>query len=427
MRMRALRVGLHSHSNRLLVSMAGLVFLTALIMSLIALNLSRVRLAEQREIQLEVTKSAVNSLLLAEQSRIANQLSLFGERPTLQGLLQAQQARALELYIQDFRSQSGLDFLAVYRADGVLLASNGRLNSYSASAGHGFLLDAGRPLLAAQQIIRSPGSDLPLGTAVAGVWLERPFLDRIANVAGAELQLRPSAAAVDQQAGALPLTNSTGQITLFVELALPNAELITAQTLLWPMAMSTAVLTLIGLLISVLLVRRQTASLQKLTAAAQQIAQGDVTAPLPLVTEPAEMRQMATALHRLQAQLITAQRQMPLDAIVEAFALQEVPAGGDLRTAPDLLFDISRLEVQRSDQDPVRLTPLEARLLDVLMRHPGQVLHSDVLITAVWGSDGGDRTMLKQLIYRLRSKIDPDSREPSLIETISGVGYAFKS
>lgn len=90
-----------------------------------------------------------------------------------------------------------------------------------------------------------------------------------------------------------------------------------------------------------------------------------------------------------------------------------------------LTFDRSRNEVQRQGGEPVRLTPLEARLLEALMLHAGQVLTSDTLITAVWGTEGGDRTMLKQLVYRLRAKIDPGEPPSSLIETIPGIGYSF--
>ena len=90
-----------------------------------------------------------------------------------------------------------------------------------------------------------------------------------------------------------------------------------------------------------------------------------------------------------------------------------------------LTFDRSRNEVQCQGDGPTRLTPLEAKLLETLMLHAGQVLASDALITAVWGSDGGDRTMLKQLVYRLRSKIDPGEPPTSLIETIPGIGYSL--
>lgn len=94
-------------------------------------------------------------------------------------------------------------------------------------------------------------------------------------------------------------------------------------------------------------------------------------------------------------------------------------------TLPGLTFDRSRNELQRVGSKPVRLTPLEAKLLEILFLHLGQVLTSDSLITAVWGLEGGDRTMLKQLVYRLRAKIDPPGADESLIETVPGVGYSL--
>ena len=90
-----------------------------------------------------------------------------------------------------------------------------------------------------------------------------------------------------------------------------------------------------------------------------------------------------------------------------------------------LNFDRSRNEVQGLAGEPVRLTPLEAKLLETLMLNAGRVLTSEALITAVWGAEGGDRTMLKQLVYRLRAKIDPGEPPSSLIETIPGIGYSF--
>lgn len=90
-----------------------------------------------------------------------------------------------------------------------------------------------------------------------------------------------------------------------------------------------------------------------------------------------------------------------------------------------LVFDRSRNEVQTRSGELIRLTPLEAKLLETLMLHSGQVLTSDTLITAVWGSDGGDKAMLKQLVYRLRSKID-SSEAASLIETIPGIGHSLR-
>ena len=89
-------------------------------------------------------------------------------------------------------------------------------------------------------------------------------------------------------------------------------------------------------------------------------------------------------------------------------------------------LDRSRSELRLPDQDPIRLTPLECRLLEILMHNAGQVLPAATLITTIWGAEGGDRTMLKQLVYRLRAKIEPDPSQPTYLETIPGVGYALR-
>jgi DNA-binding response OmpR family regulator len=104
--------------------------------------------------------------------------------------------------------------------------------------------------------------------------------------------------------------------------------------------------------------------------------------------------------------------------------LDATPIPGPL-AAGDLILDRSRNEVRKGGDSAIRLTPLECRLLEALMLNAGQVLPADLLIDAVWGAEGGDRTMLKQLIYRLRTKIEPDPAQPTYIETVPGIGYAL--
>jgi len=101
------------------------------------------------------------------------------------------------------------------------------------------------------------------------------------------------------------------------------------------------------------------------------------------------------------------------------------PALSTLLSVGRLTLDRSRNEAAISGAVPVRLAPLEARLLEALMLNAGHVLTASALVDAVWGSEGGDRTMLKQLVYRLRSKIEPDPSGSAYIETVPGIGYAL--
>ena len=98
-----------------------------------------------------------------------------------------------------------------------------------------------------------------------------------------------------------------------------------------------------------------------------------------------------------------------------------------IRQTGSLTFDPGRRTVQIGEGEPISLTALESRLLDVLTLNAGQILPNETIISHVWGLDGADRDMLRQLVRRLRGKIEPDSTNPRFIETIPGLGYGFKS
>ena len=71
-----------------------------------------------------------------------------------------------------------------------------------------------------------------------------------------------------------------------------------------------------------------------------------------------------------------------------------------------------------------RLTPLECRLLQVLMLHPGQVVSQSRLMKAVWQTDYlGDTRTLHVHICWLRHKVEEDPSRPHRIITHRGLGY----
>jgi DNA-binding response OmpR family regulator len=73
---------------------------------------------------------------------------------------------------------------------------------------------------------------------------------------------------------------------------------------------------------------------------------------------------------------------------------------------------------------PITLTKLEMRLLQALLAQPGRAIHSDRLLVQVWGHRGsGDRQLLKQLVHRLRHKIEPNPGLPQLLQTAAISGY----
>ncbi len=91
----------------------------------------------------------------------------------------------------------------------------------------------------------------------------------------------------------------------------------------------------------------------------------------------------------------------------------------------NMILDPARSEVYVSGELRAHLTHLENELLQTLMLNRDQVLSTDILIDRVWGQGGGDRAMLKQLVYRPRRKIEKSSTGCPHIETIPGVGYSF--
>jgi len=78
-----------------------------------------------------------------------------------------------------------------------------------------------------------------------------------------------------------------------------------------------------------------------------------------------------------------------------------------------------------NDQE-IKLTNLEFRLLHLLMSKPGNIFPADDLIETIWGGYGrGDEVLLKNVVYRLRKKIEKDPSRPLLLQTYQG-GYSFQ-
>lgn len=99
----------------------------------------------------------------------------------------------------------------------------------------------------------------------------------------------------------------------------------------------------------------------------------------------------------------------------------------DALQAGDLQLDPTRRQVVTPTGSVVKLTNLEFRLLHLLMSHQGQVLDSNLIIDRVWGhTGGGDTVLLKNVVYRLRRKIEPDPSQPRYIQTTAGEGYSFQ-
>lgn len=92
-----------------------------------------------------------------------------------------------------------------------------------------------------------------------------------------------------------------------------------------------------------------------------------------------------------------------------------------------LLIDPNRRVVLIGKQ-PINLTATEFDLLYFLAKNPQQVFTRAQLLDRVWGHQFfGDESTVTVHIRRLREKIEPDPANPTLIQTVWGVGYRFEA
>ena len=75
----------------------------------------------------------------------------------------------------------------------------------------------------------------------------------------------------------------------------------------------------------------------------------------------------------------------------------------------------------------LRLTPTEWHLLEVLVRHPGQLVRRRQLLQEVWGPAYRTETnYLRVYMSQLRHKLEADPTHPRHLITEPGVGYRFE-
>jgi DNA-binding response OmpR family regulator len=108
----------------------------------------------------------------------------------------------------------------------------------------------------------------------------------------------------------------------------------------------------------------------------------------------------------------------------EPSAVDGAARPGGPHAAGALSLDPENQTVSVQGGPATRLTNLEFRLFQYLLVNAGHTLPSDRLMQHVWGYRGpGDRQMLKQLVHRLRQKIEADPAAPRYLLTEAGMGY----
>ncbi len=107
----------------------------------------------------------------------------------------------------------------------------------------------------------------------------------------------------------------------------------------------------------------------------------------------------------------------------------ETQEGGLVAFGP-VSVDLGAHQVTRWDGDaavPIRLTPTEWHLLEVLVRQPGKLLNQRYLLTQVWGAAYVNQPAnLRLYMAQLRHKLEPDPSRPRYLLTEPGMGYRFQ-
>jgi two-component system KDP operon response regulator KdpE len=85
--------------------------------------------------------------------------------------------------------------------------------------------------------------------------------------------------------------------------------------------------------------------------------------------------------------------------------------------------DMGRRTARRQEGEEVRLTPLEHRILESLVRHRERIVTHDVLLKEVWGPGRDDSRALRVYIGSLRRKLEAEPNRPKHIITELGLGY----
>lgn len=105
----------------------------------------------------------------------------------------------------------------------------------------------------------------------------------------------------------------------------------------------------------------------------------------------------------------------------------EAQAPSSRLSVEEVELSLGELTVRVPGRPPVLLTPTEMRILEVLMRGSPAVVTREELVERVWGYPcHGETNRADVYLMRLRRKLEADPSRPRYLQTIRGIGYAFR-
>jgi two-component system OmpR family response regulator/two-component system copper resistance phosphate regulon response regulator CusR len=159
----------------------------------------------------------------------------------------------------------------------------------------------------------------------------------------------------------------------------------------------------------------------------KQIRAGGVRAPILLLTALGAVEDRVAGLKAGADDYLVKPFAFPeLMARLEAVCRRTVDRPPAVMTAGELQLDLTTRRVLRGDE-VIDLTPTEFSILELLLRHAGQVVTRKMLCEHLWETDWeGTTNVIEVHINRIRKKLDRDDAA-STIQTIRGRGYALRA
>lgn len=98
----------------------------------------------------------------------------------------------------------------------------------------------------------------------------------------------------------------------------------------------------------------------------------------------------------------------------------------------DVVYVVGSLELNESrrtitvDGNLVKITPLEFKILNLLMKNPGRVFSSEEIYEKVWNESAINTDTVMVHVRNIREKIELDSKKPKYLKVVWGVGYKIE-
>jgi two-component system KDP operon response regulator KdpE len=161
-----------------------------------------------------------------------------------------------------------------------------------------------------------------------------------------------------------------------------------------------------------------------------EATRAQTTVPILVIGDPL-LEDLHVALLEAGADLFVERPFSVRSLVAQIRAIMRRSAGMPFFSLPILsqsgvMIDPSTRTIQVNEGEVQRLTQLEFRLLFTLMTHAGRVVPTETLVEYVWGFSGeGNRGLVRGLVQRLRTKLEPDPASPKYVLTEPGIGYRF--